>query len=75
MTTPKGSKSKAPRQTTEAKAVETHQVAPTAADAIEPKYPVFEDIAVPEKEIENWQTTADLLSQIANIPTALNEYQ
>jgi len=36
-----------------------------------PKYPTLDDIEVPEKEIENWQTTADILSKIANIPAAL----
>ena len=45
-----------------------------SAEVIEPKYPIFDNIEVPEREIENWQITVDLLSQIANIPVALNEY-
>jgi hypothetical protein len=39
-----------------------------------PKYPILDDIEVPEKEIENWQITVDLLAKIANVPEALNEY-
>ena len=36
-----------------------------------PKYPILDDIEVPEKVIENWQITVDILATIANIPSAL----
>lgn len=36
-----------------------------------PKCPILDGIEVPEKEIENWQITVDLLSKIANVPAAL----
>jgi hypothetical protein len=45
-----------------------------SAEVKEPKYPILDEIEVPEKEIENWQATVDILSKIANIPEALNEY-
>lgn len=32
---------------------------------------ILDDIEVSEKLVENWQITADLLSQIAPIPAAL----
>ena len=40
------------------------------AEAMESKYPILDDIEVPEREIENWQITVDLLSQLVNIPAA-----
>ena len=46
-----------------------------SAEVIEPKYPILDDSEVPERETENWQITVDLLSQIANIPAALSEYE
>ena len=42
-----------------------------SAELKAPKYPILDDIEVPEKEIENWQTTVDILSKIANIPAVL----
>ena len=45
-----------------------------SAELEAPKYPILDDIEMPDREIENWQATVDLLSQIANIPEALNEY-
>lgn len=36
-----------------------------------PKYPILDDIKVPEDVLESWQITADLLANIANIPAAL----
>lgn len=42
-----------------------------SAEIIESKYPILDNIQVPEKMIENWQITVDLLSKIANIPAAL----
>lgn len=35
------------------------------------KYPIFDDIEVPEKVIENWQSTVDILAKISNVPAAL----
>lgn len=42
-----------------------------SAESEAPKYPILDDIEVPEKVIENWQITVDLLSKIANTPAAL----
>ena len=36
-----------------------------------PRYPLLDDIELPEAEIENWKTTADLLAEIAGVPAAL----
>lgn len=36
-----------------------------------PKYPILDDIQVPEDVLESWQITADLLANIAHIPAAL----
>lgn len=36
-----------------------------------PKYPILDDIAVPDEVLENWQNTVDILAQLANIPAAL----
>lgn len=36
-----------------------------------PRYPILDDIKVPDKELENWQVTIDLLAEIAGIPAAL----
>ena len=35
------------------------------------RYPILDDIEVPEVLIENWQITADLLAEIAGAPAAL----
>ena len=35
------------------------------------KDPILDDIGVPEKEIENWQITVDMLAEIVGIPAAL----
>ncbi len=35
------------------------------------KYPIFDDIDVPENVYKSWQVTVDLLAKIANIPAAL----
>jgi PAS domain S-box-containing protein len=35
------------------------------------KYPVLDDLQVPEDVLANWQITADLLAEIAGIPAAL----
>ena len=35
------------------------------------KYPILDDVEVPDDVMESWQITADLLAQIANIPAAL----
>lgn len=37
----------------------------------ESKYPLLDDIEVPNDVIENWQITADLLADISGIPSAL----
>jgi hypothetical protein len=42
-----------------------------SAEVLESKYPIFDNIEIPEREIENWQITLDLLSQIAATPAAL----
>ncbi|MEI6395773.1 MAG: GAF domain-containing protein, partial [Verrucomicrobiota bacterium] len=42
-----------------------------SAESNEPKYPVLDDIDVPEKVIENWQVTIDMLAEIAGVPAAL----
>lgn len=36
-----------------------------------PKYPILDDIEVPEDVMANWQTTADLLAEMAGVPAAL----
>lgn len=36
-----------------------------------PKYPILDNIEVPEDVLESWQITADLLANIAHIPAAL----
>ena len=36
-----------------------------------PKYPVLDELEVPESVLQNWQVTVDLLAEIANIPAAL----
>ncbi|WP_020183321.1 EAL domain-containing protein [Methylotenera sp. 1P/1] len=35
------------------------------------KFPILDDIEVPEDVLESWQITADLLANISNIPAAL----
>lgn len=35
------------------------------------KFPILDDVEVPEDVLESWQITADLLANIANIPAAL----
>lgn len=35
------------------------------------KYPILDEIEIPENVLENWQITADLLAEIAEIPAAL----
>lgn len=35
------------------------------------KYPILDDISVPEDVLENWQITADLLAEIAEVPAVL----
>lgn len=35
------------------------------------KYPILDEITVPESVLEDWQLTADLLAQIAEVPAAL----
>ncbi len=35
------------------------------------KYPVLDQLEVPERVLANWQITADLLAQIVGIPAAL----
>jgi HD-GYP domain-containing protein (c-di-GMP phosphodiesterase class II) len=35
------------------------------------KYPIFDDIEIPEKVIENWQSTVDILAKISDVPAAL----
>ncbi|MEW6561765.1 MAG: ATP-binding protein [Pseudomonadota bacterium] len=35
------------------------------------KYPVLDEIEVPDNILENWQVTADLLASVANVPAAL----
>ena len=42
-----------------------------SAELLESKYPICDQIKVPEHEIENWQATVDLLAEIAHIPAAL----
>ena len=42
-----------------------------SAEVKAPKYPILDDIEVPEKEMENWQITIDMLAEIAGIPAAL----
>jgi PAS domain S-box-containing protein len=44
-------------------------VAPETATA--PVRPILDEIEVPAVVLENWQTTVDLLAQIANVPAAL----
>lgn len=36
-----------------------------------PKFPILDEIEIPENVLENWQITADLLAQIAKVPAAL----
>jgi PAS domain S-box-containing protein len=36
-----------------------------------PKYPILDEIEVPEPVIANWQITVDLLAEIAGVPAAL----
>ena len=38
-----------------------------SAKVITPKYPIFDDIEIPDTIIENWQTTVDLMTKIANM--------
>jgi PAS domain S-box-containing protein len=40
-------------------------------EAKAPKYPILDDIEVPENVMANWQITADLLTEIAGAPAAL----
>lgn len=40
-------------------------------EAKPPKYPILDEIEVPLNVLENWQITADLLAEIAEIPAAL----
>ena len=35
------------------------------------KYPIHDDIRVPENILENWQVTADLLAEITGVPASL----
>lgn len=35
------------------------------------KYPILDEIKIPQNALENWQVTADLLAEIANVPAAL----
>ncbi|MBM3350768.1 MAG: PAS domain S-box protein [Betaproteobacteria bacterium] len=39
--------------------------------AISPKYPVLDDIEIPEDILSSWQVTVDLLAEVAGIPAAL----
>lgn len=36
-----------------------------------PKYPILDEIEVPENILENWQATANLLADLAKVPAAL----
>ena len=36
-----------------------------------PKYPILDEIKVPQQVLENWQVTANLLAEITGIPAAL----
>jgi len=42
-----------------------------SVEFIEPKYPILDDIKIPEKLMEDWQTTVDIMAKIARIPAAL----
>lgn len=40
-------------------------------DSKVPKYKILDDIDIPENVLKNWQTTVDMLAEIANVPAAL----